>query len=32
MRSPGHMYDYIAKLVREFGNYPLNLADFNENI
>lgn len=26
----GHTYDYIVKLVREFGNYPLQLGPFEE--
>jgi hypothetical protein len=26
----GFTYDYIVKLVREYGNYPLNLGEFNE--
>jgi uroporphyrinogen-III decarboxylase len=25
----GETYDYIVKLVREFGNYPLELGEFN---
>ncbi len=25
----GHTYDYIVKLVREYGRYPLNLAEFD---
>lgn len=25
----GHTYDYIVKLVREYGNYPLDLGEFN---
>lgn len=25
----GHTYDYIVNLVREYGNYPLNLGDFD---
>jgi hypothetical protein len=29
----GHTYDYIVKLVREFGNYPIKLpAEFEETI
>jgi len=24
----GHTYDYIVKLVREFGNYPIQLGEF----
>jgi uroporphyrinogen-III decarboxylase len=29
----GQTYDYIVKLVREFGKYPLELpAEFEENI
>ena len=27
---PGHTYDYIVKLVREFGNYPLQLGGLGE--
>jgi hypothetical protein len=26
----GHTYDYIVKLVREYGNYPLNLGEYDE--
>jgi uroporphyrinogen decarboxylase len=26
----GHTYDYIVKLVREYGNYPLALGEFEE--
>lgn len=26
----GHTYDYIVKLVREYGRYPLTLGDFKE--
>lgn len=26
----GQTYDYIVKLVREFGNYPLQLGEFDE--
>jgi uroporphyrinogen decarboxylase len=26
----GHTYDYIVKLVREYGTYPLNLGEYNE--
>ena len=25
----GHTYDYIVKLVREYGTYPLNLGEYN---
>jgi uroporphyrinogen-III decarboxylase len=25
----GHTYDYIVKLVREYGKYPLNLGEYN---
>ncbi len=25
----GHTYDYIVKLVREYGNYPLNLGKYD---
>jgi len=29
----GHTYDYIVKLVREFGHYPIRLpAEFEENL
>ncbi len=28
----GHTYDYIVKLVREYGAYPLDLAEFNQEI
>ncbi|MFA6270618.1 MAG: uroporphyrinogen decarboxylase family protein [Candidatus Paceibacterota bacterium] len=28
----GQAYDYIVKLVREYGKYPLNLGDFNEDV
>ena len=28
----GHTYDYIVKLVREFGRYPLQLGEFDEAI
>jgi len=28
----GKTYDMIVKLVREYGNYPLNLGEFNEVI
>jgi uroporphyrinogen-III decarboxylase len=28
----GHTYDYIVKLVREHGTYPLNLGEFEENL
>jgi uroporphyrinogen decarboxylase len=28
----GHTYDYIVKLVREFGQYPLQLGDHNIDI
>jgi uroporphyrinogen-III decarboxylase len=28
----GQTYDYIVKLVREYGRYPLNLGDFEEAI
>ena len=28
----GHTYDYIVKLVREYGKYPLDLGEFNEVI
>jgi uroporphyrinogen-III decarboxylase len=28
----GHSYDYVVKLVREYGKYPLNLRDMDEEI
>jgi len=28
----GHTYDYIVKLVREYGKYPLKLGEFEENV
>ena len=28
----GHTYDYIVKLVREYGQYPLELGEFDEKI
>ena len=28
----GQTYDYIVKLVREFGQYPLNLSEFDETL
>ncbi|MEN8229857.1 MAG: uroporphyrinogen decarboxylase family protein [Bacteroidota bacterium] len=28
----GHSYDYIVNLVREYGKYPLQLGDFDEEI
>ena len=28
----GKTYDYVVKLVREYGKYPLNLADMDEEI
>ncbi|MCL5096014.1 MAG: hypothetical protein M1608_00460 [Candidatus Omnitrophica bacterium] len=28
----GYMYDYIVKLVREFGRYPLRLGEFDEAV
>ena len=28
----GRTYDYIVKLVREYGKYPLNLKEFDEEI
>jgi len=28
----GHTYDYIIKLVRQFGQYPLDLGEFDEEI
>ena len=30
-RCPGHTYDYIVKLVREYGHYPLQLGEFDEH-
>lgn len=29
---PGQTYDYIVKLVREYGKYPLQLAEFDEKL
>ena len=29
---PGQTYDYIVKLVREYGRYPLQLGEFDEPI
>lgn len=29
---PGHTYDSIVKLVREFGRYPLDLGAFDEGV
>ena len=26
----GHTYDYIVKLVREYGNYPIQLGEFDQ--
>ncbi|MHC4603586.1 MAG: hypothetical protein ACYS6W_09690, partial [Planctomycetota bacterium] len=26
----GHTYDYIVRLVREYGQYPLNLGEFGD--
>ena len=28
----GHTYDYIVNLVREYGKYPLQLGDYDEEI
>jgi uroporphyrinogen-III decarboxylase len=28
----GHTYDYIVKLVREYGDYPINLGEFDEEV
>ena len=28
----GHTYDYIVKLVREHGNYPIPLGEFEERL
>ena len=28
----GHTYDYIVKLVREYGVYPLDLGEFDEPV
>jgi uroporphyrinogen-III decarboxylase len=28
----GQTYDYIVKLVREFGTYPIQLGEFNEAV
>jgi len=28
----GETYDYIVKLVREYGNYPLHLGEYDESI
>jgi len=28
----GHTYDYIVKLLREYGKYPLHLKEFDEKI
>ncbi len=28
----GETYDYIVKLVREYGNYPIDLGEFNEEM
>jgi len=28
----GHTYDYIVNLIREFGQYPLELGEFDEVI
>ena len=25
----GHNYDYVVKLVREYGNYPLDLGEYD---
>ena len=28
----GHTYDYIVKLVREYGEYPIELGEFDEEV
>ena len=28
----GHTYDFIVKLVREHGNYPIQLGEFEERV
>jgi hypothetical protein len=28
----GHTYDYIVKLVREYGEYPIRLGEFDEKL
>jgi len=28
----GKTYDFIVKLVREYGQYPLNLGEFDETL
>lgn len=28
----GHIYDYIVKLVREYGRYPLHLGEYDETV
>ena len=28
----GKTYDYIVKLVREYGRYPLNLGEYEEDV
>ena len=28
----GQTYDYIVSLVRQYGNYPLNLGEYDINI
>jgi uroporphyrinogen-III decarboxylase len=28
----GHTYDYIVKLVREYGRYPIELGEFDLNL
>lgn len=28
----GHTYDYIVKLVREYGKYPLQLGEYDEDV
>jgi len=28
----GHMYDYIVQLVRQYGTYPLDLGEFDEDV
>ena len=31
-RVSGHTYDYIVKLVREYGRYPLQLGEFEQSV
>jgi uroporphyrinogen decarboxylase len=28
----GHTYDYIVKLVRQYGRYPIQLGEFEERV